>query len=378
MKKIILSMLMLLFVALAFADNKVDSVKAIIAVEFHKVSLKDSKYQEALNKTFPNVDSVKSVVFDKKSNVNLCEAIKKLKFKLSGDTIDGEVINLILNSEEKEIVDFFKKDNKRKEKIKKNIEKKFDEYNSNVKKYIAKLSAREDKPEKKAVFEEQANPVGNVPWKTMFFIAIFVLCLSIAGFLFYVYQNKKDIEKKNKEIEESHKEQIYKKKNNISELENENKSLRGKIRTLENEIENYKEAEIYLEGEIVRLKNKLSGSTVCGEKTKDAPVLQNKITHYLGLAPNGLFVNIYEQYKPGKVLFQLSTYDNETGEFEFILKPETLSMVNTSRTRTIETACVLENGDISIINSIETIKKGTVKKESNGWIIKEKAVVRLS
>ena len=74
-------MLMLLFVALAFADNKVDSVKAIIAVEFHKVSLKDSKYQEALNKTFPNVDSVKSVVFDKKANVNLCEAIKKLKFQ---------------------------------------------------------------------------------------------------------------------------------------------------------------------------------------------------------------------------------------------------------------------------------------------------------
>lgn len=370
-------MLMLLFVALAFADNKVDSVKAIIAVEFHKVSLKDSKYQEALNKTFPNVDSVKSVVFDKKSNVNLCEAIKKLKFQLSGDTIDGEVINLILNSEEKEIVDFFKKDNKRKEKIKKNIEKKFDKYNSNVKKYLAKLSAREDKPEKKAVFEEQANPVGNVPWKTMFFIAIFVLCLSIAGFLFYVYQNKKDIEKKNKEIEEIHKEQIYKKKNNISELENENKNLKGKIKKLECEIENYKEAEIFLEGEIERLRNKLSGG-VSNKVQQEKSVPQNKTTLYLGLAHDGVFVDIYEQYKSGKVLFELSTYDNETGEFEFVLKPETLSMVNNSITGTIETACVIENDDISIINSIETITKGKVKKESNEWVIKDKAVVRLS
>ena len=91
-------MLMLLLVALAFADNRVDSVKAIIAVEFQKVSLKELKYQEAFNKTFPNVDSVKSVVSKKKANVELCDAIKKLKFQLSSDTIDSDVINLILNS----------------------------------------------------------------------------------------------------------------------------------------------------------------------------------------------------------------------------------------------------------------------------------------
>ena len=53
-------------------------------------------------------------------------------------------------------------------------------------------------------------------------------------------------------------------------------------------------------------------------------------------------------------------------------------MVNNSITGTIETACVIENDDISIINSIETITKGKVKKESNEWVIKDKAVVRLS
>ena len=373
-------MLMLLLVALAFADNRVDSVKAIIAVEFQKVSLKELKYQEAFNKTFPNVDSVKSVVSKKKANVELCDAIKKLKFQLSSDTIDSDVINLILNSKEKEIVDFFKKENNRKEAIKKGLDKEFSEFNRNVIKNKAKLSAKVNNQEKKTESKEQTKSVGNTPWKTMFFIAIFALCFSVVGFSFYLYKNKKDIERKIKEIEEDYKGQIFKKKKEISDLENENKTLKGKIRILESEIENYKEAEAILEDEIVKLKKKITTTSdkVQREKSKDLTPPQNKTILYLGLAHDGVFVDIYEQYKSGEVLFLLSTYDNEVGEFEFVQKPETLSMVNNSITGTIETACVLENDDVNVINSIETITKGKVKKESNEWVIKEKAVVRLS
>ena len=45
-------MLMLLMVALAFADNSVDRVKAIIAVEFQKISLGE---HDKFNKTFAKI-----------------------------------------------------------------------------------------------------------------------------------------------------------------------------------------------------------------------------------------------------------------------------------------------------------------------------------
>ena len=59
-------MLMLLMVALAFADNSVDRVKAIIAVEFQKISLGE---HDKFNKTFAYVDSVISIINDKNANV---------------------------------------------------------------------------------------------------------------------------------------------------------------------------------------------------------------------------------------------------------------------------------------------------------------------
>ena len=379
MKKAILSMLMLLMVALAFADNSVDRVKAIIAVEFQKISLGE---HDKFNKTFANVDSVISIINDKKANVKLCEDIKELDFKLSKDTIPDEVIEIIINSNLDNIKAFVNKKKERPEKIKKSLKKKFGEYNENVKisKNKSELSENEIITIDKVSSVKEIKAVETIPWKILFFISFFIFLLLIAGLLFFLYKNKKYIENRFLKIYESHTEEIYKKKNKISELENENRNLRGKIKKLEDEIENFKEAEIFLESEIEKLKNKLSGGSnkVQQEKSKESTIPQNKTTLYLGLAHDGVFVDFYEQYKSGKVLFQLSTYDNETGEFEFVLKPETLSMVNNSITGTIETACVIENDDISIINSIETIKKGKVKKESNEWVIKDKAVVRLS
>ena len=377
-------MLMLLMVALAFADNKVDSVKAIIAVEFQKISLGECN---EFNNTFANVDSVISViknkkfnkVKNKKANIELCEAIKDLNVKLSKDTIPYELIGKILESEQGSIEAFVNKDKARPDKIKENLKKKFKEYNKNV----LKNKENEQKAKEEIVIKEQVGSVviKSTPWKILFFVTFFISFLLIVGITIYFFRYKKDMEKRLKDDNDIYKGDIYTKKNKISDLENENKNLKGKIKKLEGEIDNYKEAETILETEIERLKNKLSGgglNKAQQEKSKESSVPQNKTILYLGLAHDGVFVDIYEQYKSGKVLFQLSTYDNETGEFEFVLKPETLSMVNNSITGTIETACVIENDDISIINSIETITKGKVKKESNEWVIKDKAVVRLS
>ena len=384
MKKVMLSMLMLLMVALAFADNKVDSVKAIIAVEFQKISLGECN---EFNNTFANVDSVISViknkkfnkVKNKKANIELCEAIKDLNVKLSKDTIPYELIGKILESKQKSIEDFVKKYQDRPNKIKENLKKKFKEYNKNV----LKNKENEQKAKEEIVIKEQVGSVviKSTPWKILFFVTFFISFLLIVGITIYFFRYKKDMEKRLKDDNDIYKGDIYTKKNKISDLENENKNLKGKIKKLEGEIDNYKEAETILETEIERLKNKLSGgglNKAQQEKSKESSVPQNKTTLYLGLAYDGVFAGIYEQYKSGKVLFQLSTYDNETGEYEFVLKPETLSMVRNSITGTIETACVVQNSNINVINSIETITKGKVKKESNEWVIKDKAVVRLS
>lgn len=374
-------MLMLLMVALAFGNDKVDSVKAIIAVEFQKISIKEAKldnkqqYLDELKKTFSNVDSVKHVVKDLDPNVRLCNAIKKLDIKLSNDTIGDDIINKILNSQEKAIFNFYKNGDNRKDVIKHTLEKIFKEYNKNV----LKSKENERKAEEETGNKEQVGSVGtkSTPWRILFLVTVFISLLIIAGITFYFFRYKKDMEKRVKDDNEIYKGDIYTKKNKISDLENENKNLKGKIKKLEGEIDNYKEAETFLEGEIEKLRNKLSGGG-SNKVQQEKSLPQNKTTLYLGLAHDGVFVDIYEQYKSGKVLFQLNTYDNEIGEFEFVLKPETLSMVNNSITGTIETACVIENDDISIINSIETITKGKVKKESNEWVIKDKAVVRLS
>ena len=99
---------------------------------------------------------------------------------------------------------------------------------------------------------------------------------------------------------------------------------------------------------------------------------------YLGLPSDNAFNNVIDVYRAGKTLYKLTYTSNDTAIYEFINKPETIQFARQSRTRFLECACIIENDDVPVFDSIETIEVGKLEKNNDVWEIISKARIRLS
>ena len=99
---------------------------------------------------------------------------------------------------------------------------------------------------------------------------------------------------------------------------------------------------------------------------------------YLGLPSDNAFNNVTDAYRAGKTLYKLTYTSNDTAIYEFINKPETIQFARQSRTKFLECACVIENDDVPVFDSIETIEVGKLEKNNDVWEIISKARIRLS
>ena len=99
---------------------------------------------------------------------------------------------------------------------------------------------------------------------------------------------------------------------------------------------------------------------------------------FLYLPNDNMFKEGSEEYRSGKTLYKMKYTSDETADFEFVNRPETLAFAKQSRSRFLESACVIENDDVISFNTIQTIEKGKLSKVDEGWNIISKARIRLS
>ena len=99
---------------------------------------------------------------------------------------------------------------------------------------------------------------------------------------------------------------------------------------------------------------------------------------FLYLPNDNMFKEGTEEYRSGKTLYKMTYTSDETADFEFVNRPEALAFAKQSRSRFLESACVIENDDAISFNTIQTLEKGKLTKADEGWNIISKARIRLS
>lgn len=99
---------------------------------------------------------------------------------------------------------------------------------------------------------------------------------------------------------------------------------------------------------------------------------------FLYLPNDNMFKEGTEEYRSGKTLYKMTYTSDETADFEFVNRPEALAFAKQSRSRFLESACVIENDDVISFNTIQTLEKGKLTKADEGWNIISKARIRLS
>ena len=96
---------------------------------------------------------------------------------------------------------------------------------------------------------------------------------------------------------------------------------------------------------------------------------------FVGVPLNDTFTLKYNQFIPGKCLYEIITSDGETGKLQFVNRNEALGIAKRNLSQYIESVCVINGRTPNAFSSIVTLKPGKVRFVDNGWQIEEKALI---
>lgn len=96
---------------------------------------------------------------------------------------------------------------------------------------------------------------------------------------------------------------------------------------------------------------------------------------FVGVPLNDTFTLKYNQFIPGKCLYEIITSDGETGKLQFVNRNEALGIAKRNLSQYVESVCVINGRTPNAFSSIVTLKPGKVRFVDNGWQIEEKALI---
>lgn len=356
----------------AYARSVVDTAtwKANIKLVFAQQLTQGSdakKYKNVLDSVdkATSMDSIK-VILQRRNlvlNVKVCEAIDELKInvlddkKINNQTIEEFVDNVF--AIEGTMRDY--SDRRKKANTYDNVRKSVVTAISDVKKPIVNVA---EMPEPTVA---SGGWFANLTWEIIcIFVLGLLLLLAIGGCVYLRLQLKHA------------KEDIIMLKDDVCAAEKELERKREQYKALQNdattaksEIEKMKAAQRREDEKPITINNVPPAS-----EEPTMPVLEDKVL-FVGLPENGVFGTVYETYRPGKTIYQITAHQQGIGDLEFVCQSEAINIAKNSKTTFLHPACTIEN-DIDVFTGITMVKKGKVRYENEQWTIVEKAVIRLS
>lgn len=376
-----------------------DRVKAIVAYELNSLSLSDNKDAEEFNANPKELESASSVK-------EILEAIKDFGKNVS---FTKEIDNVASDFQGKEdLASFFtnevyqldgiksllsKRDEKDVESTKIRIKKAIDSYLQSIE--ISSLvvetaesdvinevssSAGNNNGITVSMQSNRLNPDGSVDSNNYlihqgyigFITAVLCFVFAIlAGVFFFKY---KKTHEKNKlffrEVEE--------KSHILSAIESERTQLKREIERKNSEIR-------LLKDEIETLEVRLDAAStrhVESVRQPSTPVFSQpkadlSVDCYVGSPRGGIFAGGFDSYRPGKSLFKIHSDNGHIGEYEFISRPESIQIVQQSKSAFLEPACNILN-EVNSFSQVTTVSSGKVERVEDGWKIIRKADIHLA
>ncbi|MBQ9473026.1 MAG: hypothetical protein IJU81_01290 [Bacteroidales bacterium] len=217
--------------------------------------------------------------------------------------------------------------------------------------------------------QDRDNKNKNKSFPNLSFITA-ILALAFSIYLFSELNKlKNDVQAKFKRRKEAH----VLLENKMSKFENDLEKNRGVITELKRQM-----------AESVSHIKESQSNTVSENSHMDIPQPSDSVNKKQEKRPSELYCGapvsscfeVSESYYPG-ALYKIVVNGSGTGDFEFVDSIEALECAQMSRTSFLEPACNVINNDIARFDHIYTERNGKVKKTNDGWVIVEKAVVRL-
>lgn len=355
-------------------DSIIGRAQAIVAYEMNLVSLKqysDSVYTQFKEKiggeiTFESIKKMEDFCRQKRlrKNLSLIKEIKGLKPDSGVDIIPFYSDSIFKNTNS-EIGEFFKD---KPDSIKIKLCEDIEEALSVGKVVVTNNSEGEDNGKNRIGREEKES--SSCIWTLL--IPYFLL-LGTVAVIVLLFKRDKELEKKIVGLIREYNDELSNKENEVQQLKKEVRELNHQCEEL---IKSRDEVEEFYQGQL----NSRTRKEPVKETQKEQENVQedNQPKAYFVTSPkNDVFDEGTNTYRPGKAIYKIVSWDDISGEFEFINSKEAVDYARQSKSQYVEPACnILNDGDMAI-EGIATERKGKVKRVDNGWSIIEKANVRL-
>lgn len=356
-------------------------IKAIVAYELNYLSLNGNRDAEEFNSSLKELEKADSIgqilpaIQDYQKNVKFTKEIESIDEKLTSkkellDFYTGEIFKLdgvekLLNNHEKEA-----------DEVKTKIKSAITDYLDSIDIAGDKESST-DKSDSDASSANVKNDSADTQsdsilqdYASLITIVAAVLFAIAALVLFF---RTRSLQSVNNEL----KNEIEEKERHIMILEKEQEMVKRDAERKNREIRLLKENIESLESALTLAKKKAESESQSAETDRPAHILSTPIAYYVGSPRDGHFAGGSEVYRPGKSLFKITILNNNTGEFEFVQRPEAIQIAQQSKSTFLEPACNITN-DVATFSQVLTVKNGKVERTDDGWKIIYKADISLA
>lgn len=373
-------------------------IKAIVAYELNYLSLKDNLDAVDFNsqakelETADNIDTILSAISDFGKNVKFTNAIKSVSEKLA----TKEELCAFYTHDVFEIADIKSMLDKRPqeaEKTKEAIQRAISTYLEGVEFEDGTEIQRSVNEDTIIPIEESKNTGGitatmhrttiNSDGSTdtsSYFIkqdSIGIISL-IAAVLFAIlsivfFLKNRNLQSANKQLRT----RIIDNDRYIQALISERDNYRREADKKNRDVKNLKDEIDSLEAALVCAKRKTEASTMVTSRVSTQPTVFVPTEVFVGSPRDGFFAGGSDSYRPGKSLFKINVKDSNSGDFEFVQRPEAIQIAQQSKSAFLEPACNIIN-DIGSFSQVTTVKNGKVERTDDGWRIISKADIHLA